>query len=86
MLSADSITTVDCLALERDSPHICCEPKTGGFCLVQCNNGLCRCVNPTTGVPTADFTFTEDDDSIDCSLEQSKNHFIILVTPGCIKN
>ena len=54
------------------APHVCCEPDTGNFCQIQCNNGLCRCVDPLTGVPIGDFTFLENDESIDCLLSKSR--------------
>ena len=53
-----------------DSPHICCEPDSGNFCQIQCNNGFCRCVDPSTGEPTTDFTFPENDESISCDLSE----------------
>ena len=73
LFAADSISDVDCFTLQMSAPHICCEPDTGNFCQIQCNNGLCRCVNPLTGVPIGDFTFLESDESIDCSLSKSFN-------------
>ena len=65
---ADSISDVDCFTLQMDAPHICCEPDTGNFCQIQCNNGFCRCVDPLTGEPTIDFTFPDNDESISCDL------------------
>ena len=68
---ADSISNVDCFNLQSVAPHVCCEPDTGNFCQIQCNNGLCRCVNPLTGVQIGDLTFAENDESIACPISKS---------------
>ena len=60
----------ECLTLQSVEPQTCCEPDTGNFCQIQCNNGLCRCVDPLTGVQIGDLTFPENDESIDCSLSK----------------
>ena len=75
--AADSISNVDCLGLQLVAPHVCCGPDTGDFCQIQCNNGLCRCVHPLTGVQIGDFTFPDNDESIDCSLGKSFSRIII---------
>ena len=76
--ATDSISSVDCLGLQSVAPHICCEPDTGNFCRIQCNNGLCRCVDPLTGVQIGDFTFPDNDESIDCSLSKSFSRITIV--------
>ena len=71
VIITDSIMDVDCLSMQQNSPHICCEQDTGNFCERQCNNGFCRCVDPITGQPTLDALFPENDESIDCSTSES---------------
>ena len=58
------------MTLQADSPHICCDTDTGDFCRLQCNNGICQCVDPATGVPVSDITFPENDESISCDLSE----------------
>ena len=66
----DSITDTDCLTLQETAPYVRCDPNTGNFQQIQCNNGLCVCVDPLTGVPTSDFTFPENDESISCDFSK----------------
>ena len=56
-----------CRQLREERPHIeCCEDDTQ-FCPIQCNQGVCRCVDPETGdVVGSGVFFDEGDPTIDC--------------------
>lgn len=78
-MTVDSVVSTDCFTLQMSASHICCEPDTGNFCELQCNNGLCVCVDPITGNPTIDFRFPESDEGFDCSQSESLTQAVILL-------
>ena len=58
---------LSCLAFSLDRPHITCCEDGMVFCPIQCNQGVCRCVDPETGeVVGSGVFFDEGDPTIDC--------------------
>ena len=66
LCNTDSISNINCMMLQMNSPHICCDSDTGNFCPIQCNNGICMCVDETTGDPISDLRFPENAENINC--------------------
>ena len=58
---------LSCVELREDSPHVSCCLVDTEFCPIQCNNEVCRCVDPITGnVVGSGLFFDEGNTEIDC--------------------
>ena len=81
-VSTDSIPEdfdTDCIAQRTLRPDVCCEPD-GSFCCRQCMQGICRCVDPVSGMRDINEADFSEEDNIECCASMCGPENCILCT------